>query len=142
VDIIKLDFSSWTKVEITNFILGYEVELLKVPQVSIPVKHYHAHNVYAREVEIPKDNVVTGSLFNHTHINILSKGEMSILSIDGGVVRVKAPFTVVSPAGVKRLAVTHEDCTWTTIFGTSEKDVDKIMNTYTVKSVEDLVCLE
>jgi hypothetical protein len=138
----RLDFSKWTKDQISKFIVTFEDLLLMLPQVSIPTKHYHAHDSYAREVEIPKGTLLTGAIYKNTHINILSKGEISILSIDDGMVRLKAPFTVVSPAGVKRLAYAHEDCVWTTIFGTVEKDVDKIQDEYTVKNMEDLKCQE
>jgi hypothetical protein len=133
-----IDFSRWTNVQISKFIVTIEELLLMLPQVQIPTRHYHAFDSYAREVEIPKGTMLTGAIYKHEHINILSKGEISILSIDGGMVRLKAPTTIVSPSGVKRLAYAHEDCVWTTIFGTVEKDVDKIQDEYTVKSMEDL----
>jgi hypothetical protein len=138
----QIDFSKWTKDQISKFIVTFEDLLLMLPQLAIPTIHYHAHDCYAREVKIPKGTMLTGAIYKNTHINILSKGEISILSIDGGMVRLKAPFTVVSPAGVKRLAYAHEDCVWTTIFGTVEKDVDKIQDDYTVKNMEDLKCQE
>jgi hypothetical protein len=58
-------------------------------------------------------------------LNILSKGEISVLTEDG-IKRVSAPFHVVSPAGTKRIAYAHEDCVWTTIHGTEENDLEKI----------------
>lgn len=129
----QLDFSTWSKPQITHFIIDLEQRMLKLPQLEIPVKHYHGFDAYAREVEIPKGTVLTGAIYKQEHINILSKGEISVLSIDGGLVRIKAPCTIVSSAGVKRLAYAHEDCVWTTIFGTNESDTDKIMEMYTVK---------
>ena len=102
-----------------------ETELRQMPPVEIPVKHYFALNTYAREITIPKGTIITGKIHKTEQLNILSKGEMSVLT-DGGVVRVRAPFTVVSPADTKCIAYTHEECVWTTIHGTASKDVDEI----------------
>ena len=65
----------------------------------------------------------------------MSQGELSILT-DDGVVRVKAPYTVVSPPGTKRLAFAHEDTIWTTIHGTEEQDIEKIEDQFIVHSHE------
>lgn len=134
----KLDFSKMSKEQIQYFIKDVEEALLKLPQVPIPVRHYHAHDAYAREIDIPKGTILTGKMYKYEHINILSKGEITVLSIDGAK-RIKAPYTVVSSAGVKRLAYAHEDCTWTTIFGTTEKDVEKIQDDYTTTNYGDVL---
>ena len=34
----------------------------------------------------------------------------------------------LSPPGTKRIAFAHTDCTWTTIHGTHETDLEKIEN--------------
>lgn len=93
--------------------------------VELPVKHHFSKGVYARELFIPKGTVLIGKIHKFTNLNIMSQGEMSVLT-DDGVVRVKAPFTIVSPPGTKRAAYAHEDTIWTTIHGTDETDVDKI----------------
>lgn len=102
-----------------------EAEMFKMEQVEIPVRHYFAHQSYAREITIPKGTTLTGKIHKFSQINILSKGEMSVLT-DDGVKRVQAPFTIVSPPGTKRIAFAHEECVWTTIHGTPETDVEKI----------------
>lgn len=107
-----------------------EREMREMPQIDIPVKHYFTFGVYAREITIPKDTVLTGKIHKYEQLNILSKGEISVLT-ENGVVRVKAPFTIVSPPGTKRIAFAHEECVWTTIHGTcglklSELDLDQI----------------
>jgi len=55
----------------------------------------------------------------------MSCGDLSVLT-EEGIQRVQAPFTIVSPAGTKRIAYAHEDTVWTTIHGTHETDLDKI----------------
>lgn len=92
---------------------------------ELPVTHYFAPGIYARELHIPADVVLTGKIHKYPQINILSKGEMSVLTEDG-IKRVCAPFTVVSPAGTKRIAYAHTDCVWTTFHQTDETDLEKI----------------
>lgn len=102
-----------------------EAEMLKMPQVEMPPTHYFSQGVYAREITIPKGTVLTGKIHKYPQFNIMSKGEMSVLTEDG-IKRVKAPFAIVSPAGTKRIAYAHEDSVWTTIHGTEENDLEKI----------------
>lgn len=102
-----------------------EVEMLSHPQVSIPLRHYFSDGVYAREITIPKDVLCTGAVHKYTNLNILSKGDISVMTEDG-VKRVQAPFTIVSPPGTKRIAYAHEECVWTTILRTDLTDPDEI----------------
>lgn len=93
--------------------------------VEIPVRHYFSDGVYAREIRIPAGTLLTGKIHKRTNLNLLSAGEISVLT-ERGVERVRAPFTVVSPAGTKRIAYAHTDCVWTTVHGTHETDLEKI----------------
>lgn len=108
-----------------------EGEMLKCKQREIPIRHYFSPGVYAREITIPADTLLTGRVHKYAQLNILSGGEISVLTEDG-IVRVKAPFTVVSPPGTKRIAYAHTECTWTTILHTEETDPDKIEELFTV----------
>lgn len=102
-----------------------EDHMRSLPQVDLPVQHYFSKGVYARELFIPKGTVLTGKIHKYTNLNIMSMGDVSVLTEDG-VQRVQAPFTIVSPPGTKRVAYAHEDTIWTTIHGTDETDIDKI----------------
>jgi hypothetical protein len=106
-------------------VMRLEAEMLKTPQIELEVVHYFSKGVYARELHIPKGITLTGKIHKYENLNILSKGELSVL-VDGEIVRISAPFTVVSPPGTKRVAYAHEDCIWTTIHGTEKRDVDMI----------------
>lgn len=108
-------------------------------QLDLPVKHHFSQGVYARELLIPKGTLLTGQIHKYAQLNIMSKGDLSVLTEDG-VKRVQAPFTIVSPPGTKRIAYAHEDCVWTTIHGTELKDVEKIEEHFIAKS--DVAYLE
>jgi glycerol-3-phosphate dehydrogenase len=110
--------------------------MLKQPQVQLPVGHYFAPGVYARELTIYAGCVLTGAVHKFPQLNILSKGKMRVL-VEGVFVDVEAPYTVVSPAGTKRIAYAVTDCVWTTILGTSDTDVQRIEKDFVCKTEEE-----
>lgn len=106
-------------------IFALEAEMKKLPQLEIPVTHYFSHGVYARQIVVPSGALITGVIHKQPQINILSFGTMCV-TVDEDVCEVSAPYTVVSPPGVKRAAIAVTDCVWTTIVHTFLTDVDKI----------------
>ena len=106
-------------------IFALEAEMKKLPQLEIPVRHYFSHGLYAREITVPPESLITGVIHKYPQINILSKGTM-IVTIGEDVRQIEASHTVVSPPGVKRAAVALTECVWTTIVHTFLTDVDEI----------------
>lgn len=106
-------------------IFAIENLMKQQPQLDLNVIHHFSYGVYARELHIPAGTLLAGEIHKLENLNILSKGEISVL-IDDKIRRIEAPFTVVSPPGTKRIAYAHTDCIWTTIHGTFERDIDKI----------------
>lgn len=113
-------------------VLAFEAEMAKMPQLELKVEHHFSPGVYARTLHIPKDTILTGKIHKYAQLNILVQGEMSVL-VGEEVKRIKAPFTIVSPAGTKRIAHAHEDCIWITVHGTEETDLDKIEDHFIAK---------
>lgn len=129
------------KDEVRDFIARVEQSALQsAEQVDFNplVKHHFSKDVYARELFIPAGTLIVGKIHKHENFNILSQGEMSVLSVDG-MQRVTAPFSVVSSPGVKRMAFAHTDCVWTTIHGTDEKDLEKIEELFIAKTYDDVI---
>jgi hypothetical protein len=118
-----------------------EEEMRKHEHIEIPVRHYFSPGVYAREINIPAGTLLTGRIHKFSQLNILSGGEISVLTQDG-MKRVKAPFTVVSPPGTKRIAYAHTECTWTTILATEETDPDKMEELFTVGTEQEYLEFE
>lgn len=114
----------------------FEAEMAKQPQVALPLKHYFAPGIYARELFIPAGVLLTGKIHKFSQINILSKGRMCILN-DDGLKDIEASYTVVSPAGTKRIALALTDCIWTTFLPTDESDLQKIEDHFTAASEEE-----
>lgn len=99
-------------------------------------RHHFAPGLYAREMRVPAGTVVTGKIHKHVNLNIMSAGRMSLWGDDGDLVHVEAPYTVVSPPGVRRVAYAHTDVVWTTIHATEETDVDLIEKEFVVSTYE------
>lgn len=111
-----------------------EAGIAELPPVEFEVVHHFSKGVYARELHIPANCVLTGKVHKYANLNILSQGKMIIYMEDGGVQEVEAPFTVVSPPGTRRAALALSDCIWTTIHGTDLQDVDDIEKVFIAES--------
>lgn len=112
-------------IQVRGGILELEKAMLKLPQIEMETVHHFAPGVYARELQIPAGTLLTGKIHKTEHINVVSAGDISVLT-ENGVKRIKAPFTFVSKPGTKRLGLAHTDTVWTTFHVTDETDLVKI----------------
>lgn len=106
-------------------ILRLESEMAKLPQVDFPTSHHLSDGIYAREIRIQKGSLLTGKMHATDHISIISQGDISVLT-ENGIQRIRAPATIMSKAGMKRVGYAHEDTVWTTIHGTHETDLARL----------------
>lgn len=121
--------------EIHSFILSVQRELLKQPQVEMPLLHHFSEGVYGRELQIPKGTLLVGKVHKFETLNILLKGDMTVASIDG-VKRIQAPYIYTSAPGAKKMAYAHEDSVWLNVLPTSETDPSIIEKIFTEDEVE------
>ena len=94
-------------------------------QAELKVEHFFSPGIYTRVLYIPKGCMLTGKIHKEPILNIMMKGDISVLLGDR-VVRVQAPFMGVSPAGSKKIGYAHEDTVWMGCHGTDETDLAKI----------------
>lgn len=111
--------------DIRQKLMELESAMRQQEQIEIPTRHVFADGLYAREITIPKGALLTGKIHKHPHLNIISKGDISVLT-EEGVKRIRAPFTMVSPAGIKRAGYAHEETVWTTIHASTETDLERL----------------
>lgn len=128
-----------TDLAVRNQILALEARMRELPQIQIPVKHYFAQGVYAREIFIPKGTILTGLIHRQSQVNFCLKGDISVAT-EEGYRRVVGGETIVSPAGIKRAAYAHEDTIWTTVLGTFMTDPSQIEAALTTSLYEELPC--
>jgi hypothetical protein len=129
------------KEQIRALISELEEQIKDAPQLEIPEKNYFSHGVYGREITIPAGTLIVGKIHKYAVMNVISKGDVSILSVDG-VVRVKAPYTYVSSPGAKRVIYAHEESVWSNFLGTTETDTDKIESEFIAKSYDEVEALK
>ncbi len=108
-----------------------------MPPAFLPIKHYFANGMYAREMTMPAGTIVTGAIHKTTHFCILSQGRVRVMSEDG-IEELVAPAIIVSQPGTKRAIHALEDTVWTNIHATNETDLDKLVEELTESTVDQL----
>jgi quercetin dioxygenase-like cupin family protein len=97
-----------------------------------PLTHTFADGVYVREIFIPKGTVVVGKIHRFSHPNFLMRGEVIVVTEDGGREHLTAPRAMISPAGTKRAVYALEDTVWITVHVTTETDPALLVDLITV----------
>jgi len=130
------------KTEIREKILNAENKIANMKGAKfgdyLPLKHTFADGAYVREIFIPKGELIVGKIHKHSHPNFLMSGEVSVLTEEGAK-RLKAPMSMISPAGTKRIVFAHEDTVWVTIHVTNETNLGMIENEIIAKSYDELL---
>lgn len=107
-------------------IYALQASMGDLPEVECPLSHVFAPGAYARTIFIPAGTTVVGKIHKHKHLNILSKGSVSVITEGGGLEHLAGPIVMVSDAGTKRALFAHTDLVWTTVHLTSETDLGMI----------------
>jgi hypothetical protein len=108
------------EVALRSGIVELEKLLIDCVQAEMPLRHFFAKGLYARELTIPKNCVLTGAIHKHEHINIIVKGDISVAT-EQGVKRIQAPHVMVSEPGTKRAGFAHEETIWITVHACEAK---------------------
>ena len=96
-----------------------------MPPVELPVKHYHAAGLYARELLIPAGVVLTGKVHKAEHFSMLMQGEIFVWT-EQGMQRLKAPHILHCLPGTKRVGYAITDTRWVTVHATDKTDVAEL----------------
>jgi hypothetical protein len=113
-------------------VLAFEKAMESLPCVfkgdseNCPLTHKFAPGVYVREIFIPAGMLVVGKIHKHDHPNFLMSGEVLVVTEDGGREHLKAPLSMISKAGTKRIVFALQDTVWITVHATNEQDLEKI----------------
>jgi hypothetical protein len=117
----------------TEPIYRLEAELLKLPQVNMPVEHAFCAGLYARTMHIPAGTVLTGAIHREESFFLVRKGQL-IVSTDSGS-RTLAPGDMsVSKIGAKRAGITLTDVEVTTFHAnpTNEHEPQALWDLFTI----------
>lgn len=112
--------------------------LLDCVQAEMPLRHFFAKGLYARELTIPKNCCLTGAIHKHQHINIIAKGDITVVT-EHGLKRIQAPAVIVSEPGTKRAGFAHEETIWITVHAceaTSATEAEALLVTNSFEDYE------
>lgn len=93
--------------------------------------------VYTRTLLIPKGRLLVGKIHRKECVNIVAKGDISVLT-ETGSGRFQAGHVAVSAAGIMKLGYAHEDTIFINVFRTDETDIEKIEAEIACESFEAL----
>jgi len=110
-----------------------ESELLKLPQVEMPVVHDFCNGLYARTMHIPAGTVLTGAIHREESFFLVRKGEL-IVSTDSGSRTIGPGDMSVSKIGTKRAGITLTDVEVTTFHAnpTNEQEPQALWDLFTI----------
>lgn len=115
---------------IRSMILDAEAKMVAAPGTTLgdneercPLKHTFSDGVYVRQMTIRKGTPIIGKIHKHECTNIILSGDITVVS-EEGMKRIKAPYTFVSPPGVKRIGYAHEDTVWINVHSNPDNETD------------------
>ena len=103
------------------------------------VTNHFAEGLYGRELLIPKGVLVVSRVHKRPLINVISKGHVIILDVNGRR-EVQAPATFVDEkAGTQRVVYSVEETVWTTIHPTDCTDEESILDEMSTTSYSEFL---
>lgn len=128
-----------TQAEVRSWMMKFTNQLLSLlpeQKIDFDVKHTFLNGMYMRELFIPKGSVLVGKVHKLPCMNIVSKGDISILT-ELGSARITAGHSAMSPPGIQKLGIANDDTVFVNVFRTDETDVNKIEDEIAFSSYEE-----
>jgi hypothetical protein len=110
-----------------------EAELLKLPQVDMPVDHAFCAGLYARTMHIPAGTALTGAIHREESFFLVRKGNL-IVSTDSGPRTLGPGDMSISKIGTKRAGIALTDVEVTTFHAnpTNEQHPQALWDLFTI----------
>lgn len=107
---------------------------------EFPVEHTLTGGVYTRSLFIPKGSLLVGQIHLKECVNIVAKGDISVLT-ETGLGRFTAGHVAVSGPGIQKVGYAHEDTVFINVFRTDKSEINEIEAEIARESVaEDFLC--
>lgn len=104
------------------------------------VDHTLIDGVYTRTLFIPARSLLVGQIHLKECVNIVAKGDISVLT-ETGMGRFKAGHVAVSGPGIQKVGYAHEDTVFINVFRTDKTAITEIEAEIARESCEeDLLC--
>lgn len=102
-----------------------ESELLKLPQVELPIQHEFCDGLYARTMHIPAGVCLTGAIHRRESFFVVRSGTL-VVTTDDGVKQLNAGDMFVTKPGTKRAGVAMTEVVVTTFHANPLDETDPI----------------
>ena len=116
-----------TTQEFQTFMVETEKYISELPgslhDNCFPLEHAFAEGTYIRTICIPANTFLVSRLHKFAYVSTILKGSFIMITSEG-VVKVKAPQILISPANTKRLLYTFSEVVWTTVHPNPDNCVD------------------
>lgn len=112
-------------------ILAFEAALKPLAEanpIDCEPTHTFAPGQYARTLVLPADSLIVGKIHKHAHLNIVSRGLVTVVTEFGRktIDARQSPVIFTSEAGSKRALYVHEETTWTTVHSVQSTNLAEI----------------
>jgi len=101
------------------------LDLPATEQREFDAQHTLIDGVYTRTLFIPKGSLLMGKVHLKECVNIVAKGDISVLT-ETGMGRFQAGHVAVSKPGIQKVGYAHQDTVFINVFRTDETDIEKI----------------
>lgn len=117
-----------------------EAEILKHPQVEMPVAHDHCDGVYARSMFIPAGTVATGAVHRGESFFVVRMGVL-IAHTPEGPMEFRAGHMTATKPGDKRAVVAVTDVIVTTFHSNPDNETDPqaLWDRFTVHAPQPMI---
>lgn len=119
--------------DLSHAVCRLEAELLKCPQVEMPVAHDFCDGLYARTMHIPAGTILTGAIHKRESFFLVRRGDL-IVTTPQGPVTLRPGDMSVTGAGTKRAGIALTDVVVTTFHAnpTGATDPVEIWELFTI----------
>lgn len=108
-----------------------ESALLELPQLTeddFQLKEYVSGGMYCREITIPQYGMLTGRVYKFDHVEIMLRGDITILSANGQRKRYRGHNVIEAKAGKRQAGFANEETTWLTVNKVPNIPMDKMLD--------------
>jgi quercetin dioxygenase-like cupin family protein len=117
-----------------------EAEILKHPQVEMPVAHEHCDGVYARSMFIPAGTIATGAVHRGESFFVVRMGTL-IAHTSAGPMEFQPGHMTVTKPGDKRAVIAVTDVIVTTFHANPDNETDPqaLWDRFTISAPETML---
>lgn len=106
-----------------NPILELEQEILKHPQVEMPVETHYCNKMCARTLKIPAGTILTGAIHKDDCFFVVRQGQL-VVTTDADPVILNVGDMTITKALTKRAGIAITDCIVTTFHNNNDNSID------------------